>query len=415
MNNLFLLPMLLLEYGGFPINSFLNSTEISLIVNAMNKKGIANFEESSLEFSNIADGKDGERYYYYDLAGENGFLVLNQNQDIVYWKDYGDIPSIRSNESHLFYSKMALMDENGSVYSIEQEKLGDNDQLIFDPGSIAAQYPDYIEYEDILTILSTKYSGYDWQMTASGKLYGLNSGMNSGGYHQYYESIYKTYENGVWFGEGNCGIVSISNALQYYSRYANYSLLPNYSSFTAISPSVDEPSLMAQAASQTQSYIPISDPRSIHTITASVRSHAIEVGYITGGMDDYMTSYAFEETASDYGYQGTFQVQSSFSIIQIMDEIDSGRPLQFRTGNDVKYDGHGMMVTGYRLYEAEVWIQINPRISILSYASIPFLSVYDGHSVNERWYDLTSYGNLSSSYSRADSQTFATLYLEENA
>ena len=98
-----------------------------------------------------------------------------------------------------------------------------------------------------------------------------------------------------------------------------------------------------------------------------------------------------------------------------MDEIDSGHPLQFRTRKDVKYKGHGMMVTGYRLYEAEVWIQINPRISILSYASIPFLSVYDGRSANERWYDLTSYGNLSSSYSRADSQTFATLYLEENA
>ena len=39
------------------------------------------------------------------------------------------------------------------------------------------------------------------------------------------------------------------------------------------------------------------------------------------------------------------------------------------------------------------------------------LSIYDGHSHNERWYDLTYLSNFDVSYSRAESQTIAKVII----
>ena len=44
---------------------------------------------------------------------------------------------------------------------------------------------------------------------------------------------------------------------------------------------------------------------------------------------------------------------------------------------------------------------------------IVLLSIFDGHSVSERWYDLTSLGNMGPDYVRAETQMFVTLLLEE--
>lgn len=389
---------------------------IPQLVFMMNEQGLSDFSTDKIEYVATIEGKQGEEYLYIDFDGINGFMLFDNNR-LIFWKDDIDIPVIRSREGDVFFSNYTFKNEFGNpLITLNNSNNDYSDLVYYNPGTIATQYNFPIEYNNIESLLSTKYSGYSWELEACGKLPGLNSTVNSEGYRQFEESIYKVYENNTWNGEGNCGIVSISNAFQYYSHYSPYglyySLLPSYSSTTSISPSLDEPSIMAQAAAQSPSYIPISDPRTIHRIPAVVRSKAIEMGYVTGGMDDTKTSYAFSQSAMQWGYYGYFQAYASLSVSQLIDEIDSGYPLQFRTGGDVLYDDHGMMVTGYRFYTAEKLIQINPNLTIIAYLSIPFLSVYDGHSHNERWYDLTSYGNMSSSYSRADSQTFATLHLE---
>ena len=49
---------------------------------------------------------------------------------------------------------------------------------------------------------------------------------------------------------------------------------------------------------------------------------------------------------------------------------------------------------------------------MMCYANVPFVSVYDGHSSTERWYDLSYLSNLDSSYNRASTQTIALLSIE---
>lgn len=410
MNTLLLVASVVLSNNVLS-NSKFEKLKIDLpsIVSSMNKEGLSSFETTKVEYSSIAKGNNRETYYYFDLKGSNGFLTIDEDMKIVFWKDKGDFPSIRNREGELFYSEMSFFDSDGNRL-LEHVVKTDNWISESVSGSIAAQYPGVIEYDGISSLLNSKYSGHSWSLASSGKLPGLNPGVNSGGYEQSEESVYGRPGAG---SEGNCGIVSISNALQYYSRYGNYPGLPAHNALTAIYPSIDEPEVVAAAASESPAWAPISEPRYIHSITATIRGYAVALGYTTGGMNNYMTSHAYLNTATDYGYTGTFQAyeNGTLSIAQIKSEIDDGHPMQFRTGGDVCYHNHGLMTTGYRVYEAEEWIQVKPNLSIYAKLIIPFLSIYDGHSKSERWYDLTSLGNLGNDYSRAESQSFAVLHL----
>lgn len=275
-------------------------------------------------------------------------------------------------------------------------------------------YDGVIEYGDIDDFLESSYDLVDgWEMIDQGKLHGLSSGRSNEGYTQYSDSVYKTLISGAYYGEGNCGLTSTSNALQYYSRHGGFYDLPNYDDMVLITPSVDEPNYMATVASLSQPYYPKDTSVSIHEIYSAERDYAIAQGYVCRGMNDTQTSAAFVGAASDYGYLGEFTAYSSFTFQTIKNEIDANRPLQLRTNEDLCYGGHGMMITGYREYYAEDRVQVGPSLSIYAEYHLPFVSVFDGRSVNERWFDLTSISNLGANYSRSTSQTIATLHLSE--
>ena len=385
--------------------------DIPKITAALNSRGLASFESSEVEFFATMKGESSGQYLYVDLAGDNGYLVFNEDWALVFWDDHGDISAIRDGTAVFTFELNSFRSEKGE-FVFPSSKAPNRDGFV--PGSIAQLFPGFIEYNDIGVFLSDKYDGYDWELYSSGKLPGLYSGANCDGYTEYVESVYiYNSGNGTIYGEGNCGLVSISNGLKYYNQYGSFCLLPNYLSTTWISPYHDEIGLVFAAAANTPSYTPKSDPTAVHSIYAAVRAQAIDVGYVVSGTNDYQTGYAYSGAASQFGYTGTFTPYSTFTTGQIANEINLGHPLQLRVLDDIKYEGHGMMVTGYRFYRAEDWIQVGPNLSLLVYYTAPFVSVFDGFSSDERWYDLTCFCNLGFDYARASAQTFATLHLEE--
>lgn len=382
------------------------------------------FKTTQIEFKKEVQGFDNNTYYYIDFADNNGFVLYQPHGNkVVLFDTNADIVSLREIDN-VYYDSFCFFDGDGNLIwnkNLNNHPLisNSNRDNAFTPGSIASLYTSPIEYGDIQTLLSTKYSSIlGLSVYSQGKLSGLASTMNSEGYEQFDESVYQMYNNGFYYSEGNCGIVSIANALSYYSNYGSCSSMPGYYLFSHITPSIHEPDYASYVANY--GYYPIYYTVSIHKICNDVRLNAIDAGYYCCGMGDTETEYAFEKTALDYGYIGTFTTSynnsSLFSLSSIKNEIDNNRPMQLRTQDDVCYGGHGMMITGYSYYRAFDWVQPqhnSPYGFFVEYI-LPFVSIYDGHTYNERWYDLSSLSNLGSEYNRASAQTVATLHIEDD-
>lgn len=260
-----------------------------------------------------------------------------------------------------------------------------------------------VPYNGLESYLNTKY-GCTLTMSSSGRLSGLPTTAYNDGYDQMSESVYVSMVNGG--SEGNCGIVSMSNILAYYSRYGGKTDLPDYDATVIYQPYVSEPQYIYEA--YCNQYEPKSSSVTLHTIYEKMRHYAVLEDYLTSGMDDPMTSAAFLNTCSYYGY--TSSVYDPYTQVisssQIMDEIDNGRPLQLRTQLDSVYSGHGMMVTGYSWYTGTYFYPYGMGVSV----SIFCLSVLDG-SGYERWYDyeqLSTYPNPSGQHRSANTTVAKT-------
>lgn len=208
---------------------------------------------------------------------------------------------------------------------------------------------------------------------------------------------YLQNDDALLTNEGNCGITSTSNILAYYSRFGGFINLPRYDSLVMVYPGKDP--YFIKKAREEEHYL-LCDSKEIHRIYSTVRSKAICYGYVGNGMDDYMTNIAYEKTCDFYNYHGTRSRIESNHYNIIKREINNNHTLQLITYKDVYYNGHGTIVTGYRKYKAYI---------PLSYSSIfqlelCMLSIYDGWTLNERWYDLTEYSTVFESSKRAVEQ-----------
>lgn len=353
-----------------------------------------NVNVNYIEFqTKMEDELTKEEYVYYDFFGNNGYVLMDQEKKLLLVEEHGDIREIRENK---------LVNYAYGDFFVEGKKIQrkknkwDSNYIIGEVGSISQEYNNYIEYSQLESYIEDKYSLADFTLYREDKLEHLSTSMDSNGYEQYRESVY--VRNSA--SEGNCGIVSMANAIAYFSRTGNYSLLPQYSATKYVYPTNE--SIYQSAISA--GYSPKSESVQLHTIYSKARDKAIEKGYVIGGMNDEKTEYCYVKTLQYYGYLGTFTVYDTYSINDITTEIANDRPIQLRTQGDVKYGGHGFLITGYKLYSAETIIN-----NMTAYLNLVMVSVYDGHSSNERWYDLTYLSNLSSTYDRASSQTIAKL------
>ncbi|MBR0294730.1 MAG: C39 family peptidase [Bacilli bacterium] len=142
------------------------------------------------------------------------------------------------------------------------------------------------------------------------------------------------------------------------------------------------------SAAAEMDYYPKATSSTLHELYLKEREYAINCGYVVMGTSVNTMEYAFENAGQYYGYNNTsytYHSESNTTKSFIINEIDNNRPVQLVTVGDAFYGNHAMMITGYR----ELYSLIHT--STYSYdISVFFVSVLDGHSSSERWFDIQS-------------------------
>lgn len=333
-----------------------------------------------------------------DFKEENGYLLLAPNGHIRSFSLAGDLEWIKGTANPLWFQGGALAElVDGKLDYHKQEEYYD---IVVGDNPNASQNP--VSYGSLYSYLYNKY-GTSFTLDYSQKLTGLpTTSAYSDGYTQMAESV---FVKDTTTSEGNCGLVSISNGLAYYSRYRGKTGLPSYSSTTGVAP-YDRIDLIQAAAAE--GYSPKSTYVTLHSIYKTVRDFALGVGYVCGGLNDSQTGTAFTGCAQTYGYNScAYTPLSPGNYSDVIGEIGNNRPLQIRVSYDMYYKTHGMMVTGYRQYTGTKQIGNNIYVDI----DIMCLSVLDGRSSSERWYDMDRWSSYPISQYRATAVTFAKLII----
>ncbi len=284
----------------------------------------------------------------------------------------------------------------------EFSSLPFRDELVY--GDPIFSSTDVVEYNQLSDFLSFKYSSLNPSLLSEHRLYGLGSYGSVPFYNLYGESVFHKHISGsTYASEGNCGLISTSNALAYYKTYGGKNQFPTTSSTTNIIPQANA-SVFADAISH--GYSPKSSNVSIHTIYAKEREYAISLGYTISGLNNSQTESMFESTCSFYGYSNSdFVGTTTCDVSTLLNELDYNRPVQIRTTNDSAYNSHGMMATGYKYYSVTIY---DSYWDVYYQSNLLFVSVWDG-STSERWYDIPSCTSLPSIYQRADNVTIAKM------
>ncbi len=376
---------------GFWDDQGLSLSEVtSTLGNYLSEKGVLPLAKTKVEkWAYVQNIDDGTEDLLVDFYEDGGYFLVGSNGHIKKIETDCDISELWESDGAFFYDKSLW-----SVRGDEQNRFvptAEENAPLVNYASPTVGTTSIVEYGDLATYLVNKYDNTPFTMTASGRLSGLTTSGMSEGYTLIPESVFVINDGQSIYSEGNCGLVSIANAMSYYSHYGSKTLLPAYNSTTAVYPYSD-PAFVALAATygdgQGHYYQPKDSTVYLDGAYAKLREYAIAAGYVVGGLNDTQTSSMFCNTAAYYGYTGGFSTYSTSAATLtqsvVMGEISNGRPFQFNVTGDASYGDHGMMGTGYRLYSGEIYL--NPRVTID--VELFCVSVYDGWSQNERWIDV---------------------------
>jgi len=425
-----LIALLLAQTTSFPIQAdfaFYRDNLHNLmgdINQSLSLKGMDTFSTFEIEGEKIIHDASGQELLLVDFSLDNGYIVFGPNKTIQSFSTTGDLfPFFQSTKIILhqdgFYCGMKKINPNGddSDYSNCRGTVGAN--------AAVSSYP--IEYGDALSFLETKYmvSASQWIILSQDKLDYLPSTCSNFGYRQYNESVYHRYESsdGHYYSEGNCGYVSLANVFAYFSSSVGY---PGFAARDTYSPLI----VPADEADWFNSinhgdFVPKSYPIFIHRLTYDLRELIKNDGVSYSPVDGMYASgvqYCFEHLAQEAGYEDAFLswwdpygTGNAYTLSLLQAAIQDDTPLVlFAIGDesddnatDGPYGNHFMMITGYRTYFGSLEIAgfIYPMQVIL-------VSVFDGHSNNERWYDINSLSSLPSQYYQDITQRIALLSLE---
>lgn len=385
-----------IEINNDYINNIVNNFSMGMAENKLDT-----FDSKIIKQVSVVYNADKEEYDYC-VNVDNGYLLFDDNSHI---KGYNINKSIDNLDRYFYvYSEKNFYKTNPFTFEIIYDNFVQERDLE-EPGYIAQYYNNVIYYNQLDSYIQSKYSDMDLTLYEYNKLsYLSQNAADSSGYLQYSDAMYLKYDSlrGVYYTEGNCGITSISNILQLYKKSGDYDNFPNTNS-------IDNVNVYADSAYNTyidNGYFPISSTRMVHTIYNYVRFYAIQAGFVID-MDDNKTSFAYNSTCEAMSYDSTFIPDWNYTYSSIKSEINNDRPFQFRTSNDVHYQGHGMAATGYRKYvgEFEIWNLTYIDIEVV------FISVFDGHNQNEVWIDDTTISFVPFEYYRGYNTSIAKCHI----
>lgn len=312
---------------------------------------------------------DGEELTLIDFDGNNGHILMGSNLNSYDLQTIGDLHITNDQPERIIFS-------NGIYYG-EDERV--NDIAVFASSNLQTPF------------LGQVFSG-------SGGIESPNSYVIDRYDSHYLLEKYKTfyiqptnqnsfnvYNSPSGNGEGNCTLNASYIALNYIAKETFTGMKNTINTFT---PSTMESDLYDTYVTE-RNYTTASTNYSFPQLFIELRLAAVNRGYTPdGGLNIWNTSGILEDVASNNGYalNGVELIDYTPNFSTVINQVNLKKPMLWSTLTDETYGSHVMVVNGYRQYHKTetIWL-----VTVHSYVNL--LAIYDGWSIKQRYFDLTSY------------------------
>ena len=310
--------------------------------------------------------------YFIDISGENGYLIVDADNNLYQYQVTGDYQQLRDAEDIIFSPYDGLM----YTYKKKVHLVTGSAQAIPD---LKERYTAYIGQKsagdgDIIqpqSYISARY-GPEYSIFYSGSLANFNY-VSQGDTTIYYRGRGSR-------SEGNCTLTAIYNALNYISTTSARGSLP-VSYETALIDAKKDAFYSKYASNPT--YV-IDTPKVLPALYADIRAYAIEAhSYEVEALTQLQVEDVINHMLTAYGspVEAKNNYSASYSR-QVLDTISQGLPVLNNVTLSTTYGSHSMVVTGYQIYQSSRDIEELHELKF-----ILLLQVADGWANSARYYD----------------------------
>lgn len=318
------------------------------------------------------DPVNPKQAYFIDILGENGYLIVDSENNLYQYQVDGDYPQLTDAEDvcfspydglmYTYKKKKHMVTGSMQVVPEQRERLtaytgqktaGDGD--IYQPQSYVTD-----RYGSEYSVVNAKsLPNFLYVSQADTSIYYRGRGSRS---------------------EGNCTLNAMYNALNYISTTAYAGYLPTSNNITTVNAKNDA---FYSKYSSDRNYV-IVTPKVLPQLYAEIRAYAIEAhGYEVEALTQLEVEDVVSQMLIRYGSPLTAKNYYSASYYeQVLVPISRGLPVLNNVTKSSTYGSHSMVVTGYQVYA-------NTRelgdLRLQDYLLL--LQVADGWSTDPRYYD----------------------------
>ena len=326
--------------------------------------------------------------YLTDFNSDEGYYLLADDNIMFDWVIGEESPFHQYDSNYKFYYNVYTgyyyEDENDIMYSVDEQK---NILPSDSNGSYLGQETNVEGYGKIfdtnLYIIDKYDSGY--------KLESENSLDYITNLTQMDLSVYLKHDAGKVYSEGNCGVVSVYNAVQAMQSLGLFARMEASYTRAFYNPIVDESDIHGQYIFQGSNYVnSIPNGTNWPVLYINVRREAINIKGKPEGLTIYQSATLMEEVASLYNYSINCSVKLAYQgkFDEVMQNIDSFQASLFSTASGT-YENHTMCITGYKTYKKETKV-----LGITSVKKVLFYELQDGYATNVLYYDISAYNGI---------------------
>lgn len=323
---------------------------------------------------------------YLDFDGNNGYMIIVDNYEIIACKNEGDLSYLKDLKSTYYsiYDGFVYYDKDGNMipYELSNANIDDFEKTVSEK-----TYAGQIQGSDgtIRNVKIYMESRYGRQY----KQYKINQ-LDSFEYmDQMDTSIYKEKVAGNHLSEGNCALSSIYALLNYLKINGEYPGFPRSHNIVIYKASTD--AFYSKYKSTGLYYI--EEKKELPKLYLDIRACAVDkFFYEVGSVAIFNIPIIVEAIGSKYGYDlETSHVISWNYENQVIKEIDNGYPIIWNMLGSSSYGNHTTVVTGYAVYKKTIKVL---GIKINSYVKL--MALNDNWSNTVRWFDMTAYNSTGS-------------------
>ena len=319
-----------------------------------------------------ADPTDPKQAYFIDIVGENGYLIVDSENNLYQFQVSGDYPQLLDAEN-VFYSPY-----DGLIYTYKgkQHMVTGSLQIILPkrerltafvgqrtPGDGDIYQPQSYVADRYGTGYSVAYAyslrNFDYATQGDTSIYFRGRGSRS---------------------EGNCTLTAMYNALNYISSTHMGGTLPTSRNITQVDAKKD--AFYAKYSSD-RTYV-IDTPKVLPELYANIRAYAISAhGYEVEALTQLEVEDVMNHMLTEYG--SSLKAKNYYDASyyhQVLEPVSHDLPVLNNVTTSSTYGSHSMVVTGYQIYTSSIDIG---DLHMLNY--LLMLQVADGWFSDARYYD----------------------------